>query len=346
MAVAKKKSSKSKSQELTLIREPQNLLLSRKSLSVYEKRIYWLILKHVKSKQGFDLLNAKESGQMDLEEFIAPKSDLKFTFHYTEIMGANAHVSNQIKSIFDSTQSRRFIINDPKNPGKFEQVVIFPKAGYERATGMINIEVHRDAVPYFLELSKGFSQYYFDNALSLNSEYAQILFPILCNYRKIGRWKVSIEELKEKLELQDVSTYDRFSNFKQRVLDTALRQINECTEISVEMLTEKESRQIKYLIFKIQANLNNLDAAKKALQDQIDSVLSSSPETRLKRAVSILHEYYDLDQQEKQLIFQHEELLNSFLRADLYVEYGFAKTNPTAYIRQSVFNYKNQPAHK
>jgi plasmid replication initiation protein len=318
--------------ESLVIREPMALLVGRKELSIYERRIYWLILRDVKSKQTFGLPD---------KNFETPDRDWSFSFHYSEIIGQSSHVNDNLKEIFKSAQSKDFLVENKNKPGSWDRVIIFPRAGYESKTGQIVIDIHRMVVSKFLELSSGFSQYSIANALHLKSEYAQALFPMLCNYRKIGKWKISVDELKVDLNIAHLPAYNRYSEFTRRVIDTGLEQINEYTEILVSYETIKVGRQAKWIQFFIEPNVKNIDNNKEILQQRINEVLSLPLDARLKRAIDVM-QYYQLDSLERQQIFQQEEYLNRFLRADCYIDQGAAKTDATAYVRQSVFKSKSK----
>jgi plasmid replication initiation protein len=64
-----------------------------------------------------------------------------------------------------------------------------------------------------------------------------------------------VDELKKKL---DCEKYPRFSNFKQTVLDIAIKEINDFTDLYVDYKLEKiESRSYNRITFYLQSKWEN-----------------------------------------------------------------------------------------
>lgn len=85
----------------------------------------------------------------------------------------------------------------------------------------------------------------------LKSSYGLALYENCSRYKDIKStpW-LSVQDVRKILgALGD--TYNHWGSFKKRVLDIALREVNEKTELKVEVTSRKEGRKISYLKFKI-----------------------------------------------------------------------------------------------
>ena len=64
-------------------------------------------------------------------------------------------------------------------------------------------------------------------------------------------WTIELDELKKKLMVENVKTYDNFAGFKRRVLEVAQKEINELTDISIyfEPVTKgRKTEKVKFTI--------------------------------------------------------------------------------------------------
>lgn len=300
------------------IREPLKLLLGTTQLNMLQRRAYWLVLRELKQQQ------TKEH-----KAIAVPDKDLSFTFHYSEIY--SGHINQEARKTIEQIKVRDIeILSDN---GDVTRVTIFPLAKYKANKGLFTFELHRMVVPLFLNLADGFSKFDLHQALELSSEYAQMLFTWLSKHRRFGKWQVSLDELRELIAAKH-QAYDRYNNFKVRVLEVALSQINKNTDMQVSFKPIKSGRSITAIHFTIEK-----PADETGFQDYILNILSLSLADRLERAKEILvdpENYATLTDQQRHLILNNEVLLDKFLRADVYVEKGFATKNPTGYLLKSL----------
>jgi len=113
--------------------------------------------------------------------------------------------------------------------------------------------------PFLLELiSKGhFTQSKLLNFLALKSKYSQRLYEILKSYTYYDPKRAYIVVI-EKIELEalkkmlNAENYREYKNFKVRVLDIAMRQINNVTDILVSYEPIKTGRLTTHIQFNIQ----------------------------------------------------------------------------------------------
>ena len=317
-----------------VIREPLTLLLGRSEFSLYERRLYWNILKALKGEQTFDVKSYRVE-------------DRKFRIHYSDVfVGENAHAqTNVILKILDKATSRKIKIFD-QDKGQYTFIVPIPYIHYEANKGHFDIVVNSMVLPYFIDLSKGYSQYELSAAVSLSSEYSQVLFPRLTRFIDTGLWRIEVSELRE---LMNAQKYVRYSNFKQMVLSNAIAEINRKTYLDISLVEQKEGRSVKWISFIIRRHgKTSPKAAYYALVNKdLQKANDQSLEERQRRATEFLYNYQFTDSQKK-TILNNEQFLNEFIRLDSMVTHGAVTivTTPTRYIASILFKEATSPKPK
>src|SRR5699024_9751951 len=84
---------------------------------------------------------------------------------------------------------------------------------------------------------------------NLTSGYAIRLYETICSWREVGKTpKYKIDDIRGKLGVEP-EQYNTMSNFKARVLKTAIKQINEHTDLNVKYQQHKTGRAINAISF-------------------------------------------------------------------------------------------------
>lgn len=118
------------------------------------------------------------------------------------------------------------------------------KIAYIDDLAQIELIFAPDVVPLITELEKHFTQYAIEQIAGLNSAYAVRLYELLIAWRGAGKTGViELQELRNRLGVAD-GEYTRTDNFKRRVLDLAITQINEHTDVKATYQQHKNGRTI------------------------------------------------------------------------------------------------------
>lgn len=144
------------------------------------------------------------------------------------------------------------------------------KVNISKQSGIVNIRLDDDLVPYLFNLRCRFLSYGLKNILCMKSQYSIRLYEILkayhdfktgqTDYREYGdkiksprliSWNVDIDELKQTLMVDNIASYNHFGLFKKKVLEIAVKEINELTDINVTFETVTKGRKVIKLIFSI-----------------------------------------------------------------------------------------------
>ena len=129
------------------------------------------------------------------------------------------------------------------------------KIGYIDDLGCVELVFASDVIPLITRLEARYTEYELKQVVGLQSEYAIRLYELIIQWRSVGKTsQISLVELREKLGLVD--EYQRIEAFKRRVLDLAITQINEHTDITSEYEQHKQGRVIIGFTFKFKVKKN------------------------------------------------------------------------------------------
>lgn len=129
------------------------------------------------------------------------------------------------------------------------------KIGYIDDLGCVELVFASDVIPLITRLEARYTEYELKQVVGLQSEYAIRLYELIIQWRSVGKTsQISLVELREKLGLVD--EYQRIEAFKRRVLDLAITQINEHTDITSKYEQHKQGRVITGFTFKFKVKKN------------------------------------------------------------------------------------------
>ena len=206
-----------------------------------------------------------------------------FQIYQRDIEAITGHKWNyqQLREATEGMGSRMFEIETPKS---LKQLWLFSSVEYLLGTGSFLVKVNEDAMPYFFELKDNFTMLHLKSVLSCTSKFAKRLYAIACQWRSVGSHVFEISELKQMLGLIDKSgkeQYERFSEFKSKVLEIAEKQINEHTDINISYEYIKKGRSFH----KIKLLINKEPAKQPELPFYIDIDYTKSVEENVKEAM-------------------------------------------------------------
>ena len=116
-------------------------------------------------------------------------------------------------------------------------------------------------------LERHFTSYDLDQIAGLSSKYAVRLYELVIAWKATGKTPVfKLQDFRDKIGLLDENEYSTMSNFKKFVLDLAVDQINEHTDIKLTYEQHKTGRTITGFSFKFKQKVK----PKKIEQQQRD----------------------------------------------------------------------------
>jgi plasmid replication initiation protein len=105
---------------------------------------------------------------------------------------------------------------------------------------ILEVTFTMDVVPLITRLEQQFTSYQLKQVTQLTGKYAIRLYELLIAWREVGKTPLfEISDFRSKLGL-GVDDYPRIDTFKRRVLESAVKQINEHTDIIVKVEQHKK----------------------------------------------------------------------------------------------------------
>ena len=137
---------------------------------------------------------------------------------------------------------------DPKRPKiKKLETRWISSINYLPEEGKIMLRFAQDMLPFLSELKGQFTRYKLENVGKMTSIYGIRLYELLAQWQGTGTREVELDWLKEQFQLD--ASYDRMNNFKARVIDPAVEDINKNSNFNVSWTQRKAGRSISHLIF-------------------------------------------------------------------------------------------------
>lgn len=139
------------------------------------------------------------------------------------------------------------------------------KIGYETQSGIVFLRFTQDIVPLITRLEENFTKYELEQVSRLTSSYAIRLYELLIQWRSAGKTPVfDLSIFRQQLGVEP-HQYKTMSNFKTYVLDFALNQINDLTDITAKYEQHKKGRTISGFSFTFR---QKKDTSKKVITNE------------------------------------------------------------------------------
>jgi plasmid replication initiation protein len=179
-----------------------------------------------------------------------------------------------MQNSIDRLAERWVMIYNPINGGKYKFRWV-QSVGYNQDHGSIEIRFGTDIVPYLSKIKDNFTKYQIQNVSQFKSTYSIRFYEWLIDsrYKVSGERTMTIEEIRTNLDLQD--KYTSMGRFKEKVLDLAINEINEHSDITIKYKQYKKGRKITHFVFKI--TYDNAEQIKKQTAKNKKLLVSQNP---------------------------------------------------------------------
>jgi len=164
------------------------------------------------------------------------------------------------------------------------------QVAYADDLGCVELVFAGKVVPLITRLEKRYTEYDLKQVSALQSEYAIRLYELIIQWRNVGKVPlVELQDLRNKLGVQ-TEQYKKMNNFKAKVLDYAISQINEYTDITVGYVQHKDGRKITGFTFQFKIK----KAEKKTMSTDGIEGLSDKQLSRIARNQRFMADYNHL----------------------------------------------------
>lgn len=206
-------------------REPNLIVFARQTFTPLQKDIFTLAV-------------------MQLETGMNIQPDLFHNQTVTVTLKMLSEVSTKLytrlKQECKELALKQLEISDDKKE-EFDFIQPFPRIKYRK--GVIELTMLADVAQSFLELKKGYAEYYIRESLSLEQFNKKRLYELLSSYKKRNSpvWTVYDDELKHLLGMEKTEYKGRPKEFATKIIGVCINAINELTSISVTYKRGKDS---------------------------------------------------------------------------------------------------------
>ena len=219
-----------------------------------------------------------------------------------EVMGIQKRAGKNIKDLKNAMQkladkSMWVDIGD-----KITLMRWLSRVSINKGTTEVTIQFDELMAPYLLQIKERFVQYQLANVLPMKSQYSIRLYELIKSYENLGEWEVTIEDLK-RLLFMEPDTYPKYQNFSYRILNPAIAEICNFTDLTVAFTLNRRNRAAYSLTF-VMCNVldENWTEGKRRMINQ-DIVLDNYPSEvvspRNKPTVEDVYAMQERQQQEK-----------------------------------------------
>lgn len=216
--------------EMAVYKRDDMIQKARFSLSVQENRTILYLISKIKPND-----NTFQEYTFDIKDFY-------------RVIGWEKESYSEFKAMLLELRKKVWMA---RLPDETETAVSWLEvARLNKRSGKVTLGFHRDMMQYLLDLANQetfYTSYNLQYVLPMQSQYSPRLYEILKSYQKNNRlWFFDVEELKRLLDCQ---TYERWPDFRRRVLEPAVEEINKYTDISIAYTIEKEGRRVSCVNF-------------------------------------------------------------------------------------------------
>lgn len=185
-------------------------------------------------------------------------SEVKFTLsEYSEILNLpeidSRNIQPQLRHFIESAVSIEEIRPDGKP--RWAHFTLFARATCDIDPDLgqyvITISCNPILKDVFFNLAEsGYVKYRLRYTMSMKSQYSIRLYSMLRDWQRSKNWTISIPDLRENLGAVEKS-YSVFRDFRKRVLDVAVNEINERSDLQITYQTILKGRKATHIAFNI-----------------------------------------------------------------------------------------------
>lgn len=171
--------------------------------------------------------------------------------HISEMTGTRLGTAYQnLKSASERLFDRRVTLHEAPNGQGSTRVKLtrwVQTVEYRDTEGTVALRFGTDMVPYLSQLTEQFTRYALADVAKMSSAHAIRLYELLAQWRGTGKREVTLEWLREALQLED--RYTNIRDLKRWVIKPAIEQINEHSPLWVKWDQRKTGRRVSHLEF-------------------------------------------------------------------------------------------------
>ena len=247
-----------------LIVKSNRLIEASYCLTLNEQRIILLAISRVRRDRELQLDDVFEVHASDLVSYfgVDPKTS------YSELIDVSKTLFNRHVTLENPYP------NDPRVKTLLTRWV--SSIAYLPEHGCIRLRFSQDVLPFLSLLETQFTRYKLEVVGKMTSIYAVRLYELLIQWGSVGKREIEIEWLKQRFQIED--KYPAIKDLKKYVIDIAVAQINQHSDMIVTYTQRKTGRVVSHLIFAFELKKSVAPKKTKSLKAK-KNVDVSAPET-------------------------------------------------------------------
>lgn len=236
-----------------LIVKDNSLINASYNLDLVEQRL--ILLSIIEARESGKGINANQPLVIHAESYVKQFSVSR--------QAAYLALKEACKHLFE----RKFSYQEIRGNGKINITSRWvSQIGYLEDKGIVELIFSPAIVPLITQLEKQFTKYDIEQVSNISSTYAIRLYELLMCWRSVGKTPIiTLEEFRQKMGILD-NEYERMHDFKSRVLDISISQINEHTDIIAKYEQHKQGRTITGFTFEFKQKKNHIKNKKEEME--------------------------------------------------------------------------------
>lgn len=263
-----------------LITKDNKLINASYSLGIPEQRVIFLAIVEARAQER--MIDARGVLQIHASSY---QEQFKVEKH-----SAYKALKSAANGLFESYFGYDYIHEETGKPA--HRVVRWAQAvSYIETAGMIELQFTDAVIPLITRLSEQYTEYDLKQVSELQSEYAIRLYELMMQWKSVGKTnKIPLAEFRSKLGVEP-EQYKKMCNFKARVLDLAISQINDFTDVTATYEQHKAGRTVIGFTFKFKTKKNEEKTAANHNDRSTIEGLSDKQLGRIARNPSFVADY-------------------------------------------------------
>lgn len=208
-----------------VVTQSNHLTSAAYKLSLNEQRVLLFVMTKIDSRKDYSSNNTfKVSGR-----------------EFGQIFNIDdRNVYKVIRDVGDHLFERELRFRHGK--GHYTRARWVEKVEYNEGEGYITLEIGSCVLPLLTQLKGNFTSYDLQNTVRFKSAYSHRIYQFLNQWKTVGRVKIKIDGVKQRLELGEY--YDDYKRLKGKILIPCLKEINLHSNLKVDMTELKEGRKV------------------------------------------------------------------------------------------------------
>jgi len=161
---------------------------------------------------------------------------------------------------------KRTIKIGSKSSGVWGEAVWVTKYIVDDRNRTIEVNFNDDVIPYLSSLQQRFTKYKLRDVAKFKSVYSIRIYEQLAQWQRVGHVELEVEHLREVLCLGE--KYPAFSDLRKKVIETAVKEITEHSNLDVSYGFRKEGRSVVAVQFRFETKKASEKSSVKLTMDE------------------------------------------------------------------------------